>query len=68
MPIYSEYPDVSGNLTYKNFIRLERIPTASVLIRVDYAAIDFDGNFISIRDPDPTVAKLAFETAPKYEE
>ena len=68
MPIYSEYPKVTGNLTYKNFIRLERIPTASVLIRVDYAAIDYDGNFISIRDPDPNVAKLAFEAAPRYED
>lgn len=68
IPIYSEYPQVSKSLTYKNFIRLERIPTASVLIRVDYAAIDYAGNFISIRDPDPVIAKLAFEPPPRYED
>ena len=66
MPIYCEYPPVTGSITYKNFIHLERIPTSSVLIRVDYASIDYDGNFISIKDPDPNVAKLAFEPAPKY--
>lgn len=68
MPIYSEYPPVQGSITYRSFIHLERIPTASVLIRVDYAAIDFDGNFISINDPDPKVAALAFEHAPPYSE
>ena len=66
MPIYCEYPQVTGNLTYRNFIQLERVPTASVLLRVDYASIDFDGNFISVEDPDPKVAALAFEPAPKY--
>ena len=66
MPIYSEYPPVSGNLTYKSFIQLERIPTASVLIRCDYASIDYDGNFISINDPDPNIRKLAHEAAPSY--
>lgn len=68
MPIYSEYPPVTGSLTYKNFIHLERIPTASVLVRIDYASIDYDGNFISVRDPDAKVAALAFEPAPKYSE
>ena len=68
MPIYCEYPPVSGSLTYKDFISLERIPTSSVLIRTDYASIDFDGNFISISDPDPKVAALAFEAAPNYSE
>ena len=66
MPIYCEYPPVTGSLTYKNFIGLERIPTSSVLIRIDYASIDYGGAFISITDPDPAVAKLAFEPAPKY--
>lgn len=53
-------------MTYRNFIRLERIPNASVLIRVDYAAIDYDGNFISIKDPNPNIANLAYEAAPNY--
>ena len=67
MPIYSEHPKLNGNqITYKNFIHLERIPTSSVLIRIDYASIDFDGNFISITDPDAKIAALAFEPAPKY--
>ena len=68
MPIYCEYPPVTGNITYKNFIHLERIPTASVLLRIDYASIDFDGNFISVKDNDPKIAALAFEAAPKYSE
>lgn len=69
MPIYFEPPQADNNqITYKNFIHLERIPTASVLIRIDYASIDFDGNFISISDPDPKIAALAFEPAPKYSE
>ena len=68
MPIYCEYPPVTGTLTYKNFIHLERIPTSSVLLRIDYASIDYDGNFISVKDPDPKVAALAFEPPPKYSE
>ena len=67
MPIYCEYPQVTGELTYRNFIHLERIPTASILLRIDYASIDYDGNFISIDDPDPKTAALAFEPPPKYE-
>mmetsp|Transcript_27927 Transcript_27927/g.37295 ORF Transcript_27927/g.37295 Transcript_27927/m.37295 type:complete len:240 (-) Transcript_27927:87-806(-) len=67
MPIYCEYPKITDNLTYRNFIRLERIPNASILLRIDYASIDYDGNFISIRDPDPAVAKMAFEAPPPYE-
>lgn len=68
MPIYCEYPKITDSLTYRNFIRLERIPNASVLIRIDYASIDYDGNFISIRDPDPAIAKMAFEQPPRYED
>ena len=68
MPIYCEYPRITDSLTYRNFIRLERIPNASVLLRIDYASIDYDGNFISIRDPDPAIAKMAFEQPPRYED
>ena len=66
LPIYCEFPQVTDFITYRNFIRLERIPNASVLIRVDYAAIDYDGNFISIKDPNPNIANLAYEAAPNY--
>ena len=68
MPIYCEYPPMTSALTYKNFIHLERAPTASVLLRVDYAAIDYDGNFISVKDPDPKVREMAYEPPPAYEE
>ena len=68
MPIYCEYPPMTSTVTYKNFIHLERIPTASVLVRVDYAAIDYDGNFISVKDPDPKVREMAYEPPPAYEE
>ena len=68
MPIYCEYPPMTSTVTYKNFIHLERIPTASVLVRVDYAAIDYDGNFISVKDPDAKVREMAYEPPPAYEE
>ena len=53
-------------MSYRDYVRLERIPTASVLLRVDYTSIDFDGNFISFTDPDPTVRALAYEPPPNY--
>jgi len=53
-------------LTYKDYIQLERIPTASVLLRVDYASIDNDGNFISIKNPDPELRILAYYPPPDY--
>ena len=68
MPIYCEYPQMSNSITYKNFINLERIPTASVLLRLDYASIDDDGHFISINDKDPKIREMAYEPPPKYEE
>jgi len=68
MPIYNGMPVEAERFTYQNFISLDRIPCASVLIRVDYSSIDYDGNFISIKDPDPAVAKLAYEEPPKYSE
>ena len=66
MPIYCQYPPISDQITYKDFVFLERIPNASVLIRVDFASIDHDGNFISVNDPDPKVRELAFEPPPAY--
>ncbi len=37
-------------------------------MRVEYAAIDEEGNFISIYDSDPLVAKQAYDTPPAYSE
>ena len=68
MPIYSGMPLQAERFTYQNFISLDRIPCASVLLRVDYSSIDYDGNFISIKNPDPSIAKLAYEEPPKYSE
>ena len=68
MPIYCEYPQKTNTITYKNFINLERIPTASILLRLDYASIDDDGNFISINDKDPKIHQMAYEPPPAYEE
>jgi hypothetical protein len=48
-------------MTYENFFPLERIPTASVLVRIAYSSIDYEGNFISIKDPNPTIRDLAYE-------
>jgi hypothetical protein len=50
MPIYYQAPQHKDLVSYQDYIRLERIPTASVLLRVDYASIDYEGNFISIKD------------------
>lgn len=61
MPIYSEFPPLTDSLTYESFQMLERIPTASVLVRIAFSSIDYDGNFISIKDPDPEIRKLAYE-------
>ena len=37
-----------------------------MLLRVDFTAIDYDGNFVSIKDPDPKKAALAYEPPPNY--
>lgn len=68
MPIYNELPSTTSRITYQNFISLERIPCTSVLLRVDYSSIDYDGNFISFKDPDEKIRKLAYEEPPKYSE
>jgi hypothetical protein len=66
MPIYWQAPKESKNMSYRDYIKLERIPTASVLLRVDYASIDHDSNFISFKDPDPAIRALAYEPPPNY--
>lgn len=53
-------------LTYEHFMNLERIPTASILIRVEYASIAEDGKYISINNPDPNIQRLAYEDALPY--
>ena len=53
-------------MTYENFFPLERIPTASVLLRIAYSSIDYEGNFISIKDPNPTIRDLAYEQMPDF--
>ena len=68
MPVYNKLPANTPRMTYQNFVSLERIPCASVLLRVDYSSIDYEGRFISIKDPDPTIRKLAYEEPPKYSE
>lgn len=68
MPIYCEVPLTSddGYMSYQSFIYLERIPTAEVLLRVTYSSIDYEGNFISIKDKDPQTRALAYEVAPDH--
>lgn len=53
MPIYYEQPEHPQLISYQDYTKLERIPTASVLLRIDYASIDYEGNFISVKDKDP---------------
>jgi hypothetical protein len=55
-------------VTYEHFMNLERVPTASVLLRVDFAAIDGDGHFVSIKDPEPKNRAAAYDPAPRYED
>lgn len=55
MPIYFEAPQHGEFISYQDYIKLERIPTASVLLRVDYASIDYEGKFISIKDKDLSI-------------
>ena len=48
MPVYCQYPpDTAGKISYQNFMALDRLPTTSVLIRVEHASQDENGNFIS---------------------
>jgi hypothetical protein len=35
-------------------------------LRVDYASIDFEGKFISVKDKDPEIRALAYEAPPEY--
>jgi hypothetical protein len=37
-----------------------------VLLRVDYASIDTEGNFISIKDNDEEKRAIAYEAPPEY--
>ena len=60
IPICSEYPDEHERITYETFLQLEKIPSTTMLIRVDFSAIDDDGAFITMENPDPVKAKLAF--------
>ena len=39
-----------------------------MLVRIEYASIDFNGEFVSIEDPDPEKRKLAYEAPPEYSE
>ena len=64
MPIYCDQPEGES---YLDYIKLERIPTATVLLRVDYSSIDFERNFISIKNKDPKIKKLAYQAPPSYE-
>ena len=48
IPIYNEIPRLSRPLTYENLSKLERIPCATLLIRVERAPTDPKGNSISI--------------------
>jgi hypothetical protein len=61
LPIFYDEPSAADFVSYKDYVQLERIPTASVFIRVDYASIDEDGNFITQK-----TNSLAFEKAPEY--
>ena len=67
MPIYIDPPSDGQDVTYKDYLKCERVPTASVLIRVDYTSIDYDGNFISVKDKDPQIRQLAYEQPPNYD-
>jgi hypothetical protein len=66
MPIYSQDVHSDGRITYENFLRLERLPTAFLLLRVANSAVDHAGNLISIQDNDPRVRELAYEAVPAY--
>jgi hypothetical protein len=36
-------------------------------MRIDFSSIDIDGNFISVNDQDPAIAKIAKIEPPQYE-
>ena len=66
IPICCEYPEEHERITYETFLQLTKIPSSSVLIRIDFSSIDDDGAFITTQNPDPNKAKLAYTEAPSY--
>lgn len=47
-------------------MNLERIPTSSCLVRIDFSSIDAKGNFVSIHSPNPKEAASAYARLPVY--
>lgn len=66
MPIYCEYPPEGETLTYESYVSLQRLPTTSVCMRVDYASQDENGNVISQFDRNPQIASEAYYPALPY--
>ena len=67
LPVFSEYPEQkTPRINIEHFQKLERIPCASALIRLDYCTIDVNGRSISIDDPNPKTATEAYLPPPNY--
>jgi hypothetical protein len=70
MPILAQEPAQRKGSTklisYRDYVELERLPTASVLLRVDHATVDEKGRFVSINDKDRKAREQAYIPPPEY--
>ena len=65
--MFSEYPEQkTPRINIDHFQKLERIPCASALIRLDYCTIDVNGRSISVDDANAKVAAEAYLPPPDY--
>ena len=66
MPIFAEHVSEEKPFTYEKFIFKERVPTASVLLRVLKAPKNEQGNVINMRDFSPHDQDKARIAPPEY--
>ena len=68
MPIMYARPKEERPFGYERFVYLERVPTASVLVRVLKAPKDAQGKPVSTESLPPDQKHLSFIVAPEYKE
>jgi len=68
MPLYSARVSESVPFTYESFVFLERVPTASVLVRLLKAPRDARGQPLSASSVPPDQQEQLYQRAPEYKE
>lgn len=68
MPIYAGLPNIQVPFTYERFVYMERVPTASVLLRIMKAPKDQFAKPIDSEKLPPEEVDKYFVNAPAYKE